>query len=199
MSKQMKVVQHLSRRLFCGAVAAGVLAPTVARAQGEAARRAHGRMKPPVAVPELKLLRHDGFATTFFDLLNHHITAVQLMFAQCTTTCPIQGAIFARVQKLLPDQRKRGIQLVSITINPEHDRPAVMKDWLQRFKARPGWIGAVPEVADVDRLREFSGGGRTPSDNHSLQVQMFNREAKLIWRTDDMPDAEEIATILRKL
>jgi len=31
-----------------------------------------------------------------------HATALQVMFTACTTTCPIQGAIFARVQRELP-------------------------------------------------------------------------------------------------
>ena len=195
------------RRQLLRFIAAALLAPAgLARAdelkdvkKNEAWKRDHGRIRPPVPVPQLNLVRQDGLSTTFQDLLTDRITAVQLMFSRCTTTCPIQGAIFARVQKLIPDMVGQRIQLVSITVDPEHDTPAVMKAWLRRFKAGPSWLAATPDIADVERLRDFAGRGLNPADNHSTQVQMFNRKGQLVFRTGDLPPAEEIAAILRAL
>lgn len=187
-----------SRRRFVQSLAGAALFPMIARGVLAAAPGGdHGRINPPVPAPDLKLVRHDGISTTLFDLMNHRITAVQLMFTSCTTTCPIQGAIFARVQKLIPDQVRRGIQLVSLSVDPAHDTPAVLKAWLRKFSSRPGWVAAAPELVDVERLRDFAGRGRNPSDNHSTQIQLFNREAQLVWRTGELPAAEEIAALLR--
>src|SRR5205085_10736343 len=124
---------------------------------GEPVPDDHGRVDPPRPVPDLEILRHDGGRGPLPDLVNHRATAVQLMFTSCTSTCPIQGAIFARVQRLLPDHVGRGIQLLSLSVDPDHDTPPVLRSWLDRFQARAGWIAAAPQPADVERLRDFSG------------------------------------------
>lgn len=168
------------------------------RALAQTTARDHGAIKPPLPAPEMTVVRHDGVSTTLARLLDGHVTAVQLMFASCTTTCPIQGAIFARVQTLLPGQVERGIQLLSLSVDPQHDTPLVLKRWLHRFKGRAGWVAAAPPIGDVERLRDFAGRGPSPSDNHSTQIQIFNRQGLLVWRTGPLPDAEEIASLLRK-
>ena len=94
-----------SRRGFLIGVGAGAF--SVVRL-GWAAGSEHGRVRPPVPAPDIPLVGHDGVATTLPRLLAERATALQVMFTACTTTCPIQGAIFARVQKLIPDQVARG-------------------------------------------------------------------------------------------
>jgi protein SCO1 len=186
------------RRVFLGSVAAGVgWLPSLARGQRPASD--HGQVRPPIAVPDIQLTCHDGRPTTLFGLVNAHATALQLMFTSCTTTCPIQGAIFSRVQKLIPDQTARGIRLLSVSVDPEHDTPSVLATWLRRFHGRPGWIAAAPRIGDLEHLRDFAGRGKNPSDNHTTQTQLFNRKGQLVWRTGELPDAEEIATILQRL
>jgi protein SCO1/2 len=166
---------------------------------GRAAGPDHGRIRPPVPPPDLPLVGHDGAGTTLALLLAERVTALQVMFTACTTTCPIQGAIFARVQKLVPDQMARGIQLVSLSVDPVHDTSAALAHWLRRFGARPGWRAASPRPADVEQVRAFFGGGRTATDNHSTQVQLFDRTGSLVWRTGELPEAEEVAALLRRI
>jgi protein SCO1/2 len=185
-----------SRRSFLHGLAVAA-SPAGSLAQSPTAD--HGRVAPPVAVPDIALVRHDGTHTTLSALVSQHATALQLMFTACTTTCPIQGAIFAQVQKLIPDQVARGIQLVSLSVDPERDTPQILAKWLRRFGSRAGWIAASPRATDTERLRDFAGRGRSASDNHSTRVQMLNRQGLLVWRTLDLPRPEEIAGILRSL
>jgi protein SCO1 len=177
--------------------ALGASLPIVAG--GSSPGEAHGRINPPVPVPDLGVIRHDGVATTLAAVARGHATALQVMFTACTTTCPIQGAIFARVQRLLPDQLARGVQLVSLSVDPAHDDPRALALWLRRFHARPGWIAVAPRPADVERVRDFAGRGRLLTDNHSTQVQLLDRDARLVWRTAELPEAEELAAALRKM
>jgi protein SCO1/2 len=192
----MQPAHCFSRRSFFGSVAA-VIAPSLSSAQSPPDD--HGRVKPPIPVPDVALVRHDGVATTLPALVNRRATAVQLMFTSCTMTCPIQGAIFERVQRLIPDQVARGIQLLSLSVDPRNDTPEALRNWLHRFHAGPAWIAAAPRVNDTERVRAFGGPGRNPADNHSTQVHLLNREGLLVWRTFELPEAEEIAAILRKM
>jgi protein SCO1/2 len=41
---------------------------------------------------------------------------------------------------------------VSITIDPEHDSPEVMREYLKRYRAKPGWDFLTGSRADIDRV-----------------------------------------------
>ena len=158
----------------------------------------HGQIKPPAPVPDVNLIRPDGSATTLLRLVQDHGTAVQLMFTSCTTTCPIQAAIFGRVQTKIPDMAERRLQLLSLSIDPKSDTPQAMSDWLRRFRAGPTWIAAAPAMADAPRLQGFFGRGSNTVD-HSNQVSVLDRQGRLVWRTYELPTAEEIVGILQKI
>ena len=98
----------------------------------------HGRVKPPLPPPDIEVVSQDGTKARLPALLRGRATALHPMFTACRATCPIQGAIFARVQKLLPDQASRGIQLVSLSVDPVRDTPAALRKWLAEFHARSG-------------------------------------------------------------
>ena len=80
-----------------------------------------------------------------------------------------------------------------------HDTSAALSRWLRRFGARPGWRAASPRPADVELVRAFFGAGRTATDNHSTQVQLFDRTGSLAWRTGELPEAEEVAALLGRI
>jgi len=159
----------------------------------------HGRIKPPVPVPDVPLLRFDGRKTTLAALTLGHATAVQLMFTTCTTTCPIQAAIFQHVQSLLPEMAGRKIQLLSLSVNPEDDNARALAAWRSRFHAGPQWIAAAPDAAKNSDVQTFFGRASGSYADHSTQVNIVNRRGRLVWRTNELPAAEEIASILRRV
>lgn len=189
---------RVARRSLVAGGLAVLVSPSLAR--GADAASDHGRVQPPVPAPDIEVVSQDASKARLRALLRGRATALHAMFTSCRATCPMQGAIFARVQKLIADQSARGIQLISVSVDPRRDTPAALRKWLEGFHARPGWIAAAPLVeADGDTVRAFTGGGRNVADNHTTQVLIFNREGLLIWRTFELPEAEEIATILRKV
>jgi protein SCO1/2 len=121
------------------------------------------------------------------------------MFTGCSSVCPMQGAIFERVQALLPDQRQRGIQLLSLSIDPQGDTPRAMQAWLERFAAREGWIAVAPEPEDLGRLLDLFGQGRNAVESHATQVNVIDRRGNLVFRTPELPSADAIADILRRV
>jgi protein SCO1/2 len=192
----MQNTKRLSRRSLFRTLAAGC-GSTFLRTQLPA--QDHGPVKPPIRAPDISLTLSDGVLTSLLALADHHATAVQVMFTGCSTTCPMQGAIFEQAQKMLSDQRARGIQLLSLSVDPQNDTPEAMTAWLRRFHAGPGWFAAAPQLKDVERVRSFFGRGRSASDNHTTQVQVLNRDGLLVWRTFELPAAEEIARILQRV
>jgi protein SCO1/2 len=191
----------LTRRHLCLGAAAWAAAAFAPQAYAGRVSADHGRVDPPVAVPNVPVRRADadGEPALLAELLREHATALQLMFTGCSSVCPIQGAIFERVQNLLPDQCERGIQLLSLSIDPLSDTPRAMQGWLERFGARKGWIAATPQASDLNRLLDVFGQGRSAVESHGTQVNIIDRRGELVFRTSEMPSADSIADILRRV
>jgi len=199
-----KAAADLARRRVClgaAAACAAALGSGVApRARAGLVAADHGRVDPPVPVPDLPVRRAgDGAPAGLAALLRGRATALHLMFTGCSSVCPIEGAIFERVQALLPDQQARGIQLMSLSIDPLGDTPRAMRAWLERFNARQGWIAVAPQRKDLDRLLDLFGAGRNAVDSHATQVNIIDRRGELVFRTPQLPSADAIANILRRV
>lgn len=168
----------------------------------EAARSVHFPFGPVVPVRALDawpVRTHAGAAAELPALLRGKVTALQLMFTGCSATCPIQGALFAEAQRRLP-AKASGLQFVSLSIDALGDTPPALADWLRRMGAAPGWLAAVPRPGDVDAivLRLGQGGEAKASaqDPHPGQVYVFDREARLVYRTPGMPRPTQIVEAL---
>ena len=192
-------VDPVRRKTVLGVLAAAMYFSGCWRSAAQTPGDHDGRIYPPRPVPDIPVRCADGRSTTLGALLRGKATALHLFFAQCTTTCPIQGAIFERVQELLPDSAGRSVQLLSLSIDPEEDTSESLHKWLEQFHAREGWIAAVPRTQDVAAIRTFFGDGGRELGKHITQVQIIDRTGALIWRTFDLPSANSIAAILRKM
>jgi protein SCO1 len=53
------------------------------------------------------------------------------IFTRCPGSCPMMTAKMAALQKALPPQ----VKFVSFSVDPEHDTPAVLKEYAQRYSA----------------------------------------------------------------
>jgi protein SCO1/2 len=118
------------------------------------------------------------------------------MFAGCSTTCPIQGAVFSAAADLVKDPQ---VQFLSLTIDPLGDSPKALGAWLARFGEHRAWSAGVPKVQDVDALSAFLRGVQPKPGTHSAQVFLFDRQARLAYRTGDMPAPEQLAQLLAML
>jgi protein SCO1/2 len=175
------------------ALAAGAALPS----RDAAAIGRHGRIEPPEPVPEVALTIDDGRRTTLARQLRGRCTALHFMFTGCSSTCPILGATFARVQELIAPRRTERMQLLSVSVDALGDDAASLERWRRRLSAGPSWRAAVPAAADADRLLRWAGGERRgAADTHATQVLLLDDRARLVFRTTDLPDAGELAGLL---
>jgi len=191
------------RRVLGGAVAllATGLAPA-AFAHGSA-----GPVTPPIAASAEPLTTARGVRTTLARLLNGAPTALQFMFTGCSDICPIQGAMFAELQRRLARDGPADARLLSISIDALGDGPAQLAQWLKKHSAAPGWDAAVPAPDGVERLlRLLNGPGGSPLPEnaaggfatHGAQVFLFDRRARLVWRTTELPEPEAVLDWFRQ-
>lgn len=121
---------------------------------------------------------------------------MQLMFAGCSSTCAIQGAVFAAVAQKVkaPD-----VRLLSLTVDPLGATPQSLHTWLGRFGHPRLWPAGLPRVQDADALSESLRGIPPKTGTHSSQVVLLDRQAKLVFRTVVLPSAEHVAGLLAML
>lgn len=110
----------------------------------------------------LRLLRSDGRAVSLDDELRHDGPLVlDFVFTTCTAICPILSRTFAELQARSDPARR--LRLVSISIDPLHDTPAVLRNYARQFEAGKEWrfyTGTVAQSLAVQRAFDVYRGNK---------------------------------------
>ena len=104
------------------------------------------------STPDVVLVNQDGKKVKLSSLINSgKPVMLDFIYGTCTTICPVLSAGFTNLQNKLGQDAAK-VQLISVTIDPEYDTPAVMKDYLKRFRAKPGWDFLTGSREDINRV-----------------------------------------------
>ena len=104
--------------------------------------------------PGFVLRAQDGAEVALYQFRGK-VVAVTFIFASCSATCPILTAKMAAVQDRLGSDFGSKVAFLSITVDPEHDNPEVLKRYATDVRRRPCGL-EVPH-----RFAKFDSGGRT--------------------------------------
>lgn len=121
-----------------------------------ATHEAGGDQRLPLigSAPPFALTSQDGKRVALADLRGK-VLAVTFIYTGCPDICPLVTQKMVEVQNALGVEFGAKIAFVSITLDPEHDTPAVLKDYAQSWGAKPeGWMfltGSPAAVRDVTR------------------------------------------------
>jgi len=116
--------------------------------------------------PNVELVTQDGKRVHFYDdLIKGKIVAIDLIYTTCEYACPLETARLAQVQKKLGDRVGSDIFFYSISIDPEHDTPQVLKAYMEKFRVGPGWTFLTGKKQDIDFLSKRLGLYSDPSIN----------------------------------
>jgi protein SCO1 len=108
--------------------------------------------------PNVVLTNQDNKKLRFYDdLLKGKIVVIQFMFSNCERLCPMVTPNLVKVQKELEKQWPKKVHIVSITVDPDHDTPQVLKAYAEKFHVQPGWQFLTGRRADIDQIRRELG------------------------------------------
>ena len=108
--------------------------------------------------PNVSLTSHEGKELRFFDdLIAGKVVVINFIYTTCPDACPLETAKLSEVQQILGDRVGQDIFFYSITIDPERDTPAVLKDYSERFQTGPGWLFLTGDNDDIVLLRKKLG------------------------------------------
>lgn len=150
-------------------------------------------------VPDVTLVNQDGSKVKLKALLESgELVIVDFIFSTCTTICPVLSAGYANLQAKLPPGVSK-IHLVSISIDPENDTPKAMRDYLKRYRAKPGWDFLTGRREDVDTvMRAFNAYIPNKMSHYPLTMIRDPKTGKWI-RLFGMMSSSEFVAECRKV
>jgi protein SCO1/2 len=133
----------------------------------------------PDYFPNVTLITQDKKPVKFYDdLLKGKKVAIYLMYTTCKYACPLETARLAQVQRYLGDRVGKDIYFYSISIDPTHDTPEVMKSYAEKYHAGPGWLFLTGKAADIELISKKLGLYSPPDpsnpDGHMPSLMIGN-------------------------
>jgi protein SCO1/2 len=151
--------------------------------------------------PNVTLTTQDGVRVRFYeDLIKDKIVAINLIYTTCKYACPLETARLAQVQEILGDRMGRDVFFYSITIDPEHDTPPVLKEYAQKFHAGPGWLFLTGSAADIELISRKMGLYTEPNpankDGHTPSLVVGNAATGQWMRNSALDNARFLANTI---
>ena len=131
---------------------------------------------------DVELLDQDGHTLRFYsDVLKNKVVIINTFFTTCTNICPPMNRNFEKIQEALGDRLGKDAFLVSISVDPETDTPTRLKDYSQRFHARPGWLFLTGKKENVNWALYKLGQYVETRDDHT-NIFIIGNEPKGLWK-----------------
>src|SRR5687767_11250729 len=131
---------------------------------------------------DVELINQDGEKVRFYsDVLKNKIVVINTFFTTCTSICPPMNRNFEKIQDALGDRLGKDVFLVSISVDPETDTPTRLKEYGQRFHARPGWLFLTGKKENVDWALYKLGQYVEAKDSHN-SIFIIGNEPKGLWK-----------------
>ena len=146
-------------------------------------------------IPDVSLINQDGEKVNLQKFLkDSEPYALNFIFTTCTTICPILTISFSHMQSELGDEAD-GLQIISITIDPEYDSPAVLKSYAEKVGATNNWTfltGDYDAIVAVEKAFDAN----TPDKMDHKPVYFFKFKSGDNWvRVDGLSSGTDLAEI----
>jgi protein SCO1 len=142
--------------------------------------------------PDLSVLSENGNQLSFLkELDDGRPVIMNFIFASCSAICPMLSHVFAKVQGQL-DNSGQKFHLVSISIDPESDTPAKLKEYAHKFAAGPNWNFYTGTIQTSLAIQKAFNVYRGDKMNHSSVILMRAAPGKSWLRLDGFMSPDEI-------
>ncbi|WP_221089349.1 SCO family protein [Deinococcus aquaedulcis] len=124
----------------------------------------------PKPLPALALLNERGQPTTLATS-DGRLRLVFYGFVRCPDVCPATLASLKNSYAALTPAQQQKVQVQFITVDPEHDTPAMVRDYLARFD--PAFTGLTGKAAAIDeaaRQMFVANVKPLPAQDHSAHT-----------------------------
>jgi protein SCO1/2 len=130
---------------------------------------------------------------------------LNFLFASCPSVCPLQTRELARLQQAIEPALRARVQFLSVSVDPVHDTPAVLKQFAAAHGARlDNWRFASAPPRDTALFTSRLGAldPRKPDDfsAHGTSIYLFDARGRLMQRYAGAPvDSQRLLRDIQQL
>ncbi|MEA2080733.1 MAG: SCO family protein [Pseudomonadota bacterium] len=127
----------------------------------------------------IELVNQDGKTVRFFDdVLKDKVVIINFIFTNCEGACPLMTNKLTRVRDKLEGHIGNPIQFVSLSLDPQRDTPAAMKEFAKKHNANhEGWVFLTGKPDHLDAIIKRLGQYTNDIEAHSTLVLAGNVNA----------------------
>jgi len=149
-------------------------------------------------LPDVELITSEGKKIKLASVLDaNKPIALNFIFTTCTTICPVMTATFAQMRATLGESGK-DLRMISITIDPEYDRPNRLKEYSENFNSGYDWFfltGASSEISNV--IRSFDAYNGSKMNHKPLTLLRKPHDPKWL-RVDGLANSSSLARLINE-
>lgn len=134
-------------------------------------------------MPDFTLTSHQGTALRLSEFRGR-VVAVNFIYTRCplVEVCPRLSAGFARIQRRFQSRMGSDLALLSATLDPRHDTPAVLAQYAGIWRAGAGWFFLTGQIGDVAVVASRFGVVYWPEDGlltHTSITGVIGRDGRV--------------------
>jgi protein SCO1/2 len=131
---------------------------------------------------DVRLVTQNGDSVRLYsDLLKAKVVVINAFFGTCTGSCPRMAGILAGLQDRLADHLGKDVLLLSFSVDPETDTPEKLKEYAERFHAKPGWLFLTGPQQNVDFALSRLGQKVARKEDH-LTIFIVGNNKTGLWK-----------------
>lgn len=185
----MTVRQRLLRTLILSAIGlclgAAIALITVMMDRYNPAPRSSGIVNAAAIGGPYTLTDQDGKTRSDADFKSTY-KLLYFGFSYCPAICPTELQKMAAALKTLPENISTQIQPIFITIDPERDTPAVLKNYVALFDPRlVGLTGTVEQIEAVKKAYKIYGAKVPPEEGAAADEYTMDHSSFIYFLTPD--------------
>ena len=142
--------------------------------------------------PSVQLVREDGKGVNLrSEIEDGRPVVLTFIYTSCTTVCPLISHTLSELQTRLGADRDR-VHLISISIDPEQDTPARLRDYAAGFKAGPEWQHYTGTLAASQAAQRAFDAYRGDKMSHTPATFVRTAPGEPWVRLDGFTTAEQL-------
>ncbi len=112
-----------------------------------------------------QMINQDSMSVSFPSSLRGKLSVIGYIFTNCPDICPLTTNNMYLIEKSLDEDELKNVKFVSISFDPDHDKPPVLKKYSEIRNLNPeSWIFLTGEKKVVDSLMKTVGVLAMPAD-----------------------------------
>lgn len=177
-----------------------VTALVMAGASMAAAQDSGAFVQGQITLPQMTLIDHHAQPHVLRGALDKDALLVMTFgYTLCGSICPVGNDIMAQLDHAVDRIGDRDVRLLSITIDPQNDTPALMAEAARKFDASDRWLWLTGQPGDIRRLLQAVGAPVHDLELHDPVFLVGDGETGRFFRTQTMPNVDELVSMLEAI